>query len=193
MGMLMATALATGTATAADESFAVRDWDRIDSPRSRAGFVVRVAWVRNLPGRFDYVEGVIGRDRVRGTMDIDVRLAAQSLSMPDPDHAVWAQSEEFFDSQRHPWIRFHAQSVPLALLVKGGILTGALSLRGETRAVSFEVEPAACQRPGVDCPVIAHGELRRSEFGMRGRRIVVADKVRLDFAIRVRGPDVSSP
>jgi polyisoprenoid-binding protein YceI len=162
------------------------NWQQIDPAESSAGFVVKVAWVRNLPGRFDYLEGVIIRQPEQQTLSVDIRLAAQSLWMPNPDHAVWAHSEEFFDSQRHPWIRFHAQNVSEALLTKGGTLTGELSLRGRTRAVDFEVEPAACGRPGVDCPVRANGDLQRSEFGMQARRVVVSDKVRLQLAIKVR-------
>lgn len=162
------------------------NWQKIDSPNSSAGFMVKVAWVRNLPGRFDYVEGVIQRQPERATLGVDVRLAARSLSMPNPDHATWAQSEEFFDAERHPWIRFVAEGVQENLFTEGGELRGQLTLRGITQEVTLQVDPAECARPGVDCAVAAHGELKRSEFGMQARRFVVADKVRLDLSIRIR-------
>jgi len=159
---------------------------RIDSPASRADFSLRVAWVRTLTGRFDYLEGVVTRQPEAGTFSVDVRLAALSLYMNNPDHAVWAQSEEFFDAQRHPWIRFYAEAVPDAVLLQGGVLSGTLSLRGHSGQIEFEVEPARCDRPGVECEVVAHGELKRSAFGMQARRVVVSDKVRLNLSIKVR-------
>ncbi len=188
--VLLLTMLVAGLAGAADAPAPAGvldpDWRRIDTPNSRAAFVVRVAWIRSLPGRFDHVEGVIARQPERGTLSIDVRLAAQSLSMHNPEHAQWAQSEEFFDGQRHPWIRFVAEGVDEAMLRDGGELRGELSLRGITRPIALEVNPSDCERPGLDCAVEVHGELRRSDFGMQARRFVVSDKVRLDFAIRVR-------
>ena len=159
---------------------------QIDSRQSRAGFAVRVAWVRTLPGQFDRILGAIARQPERATLSVDVRLAASSLSMADADHTEWAKSAEFFDGARYPWIRFFAESVPEALLVTGGDLSGKLSLRGITRQVTFSVQPTTCARPGIDCSVEAFGELQRSEFGMQARRFVVADKVRLNLSIRVR-------
>ena len=191
---VLATLLASGAVAAevaipAYPESAVLDpaWQKVDTANSSAGFVVRVAWVRSLPGSFDHVEGVIVRQPKKRTLSVDVRLAAQSLSMPNPEHAAWAQSEEFFDGLRNPWIRFNAEDVPEALLIEGGALTGDLTLRGITREVTLNVTPAACAKPGIDCPVIAEGELQRSEFGMQARRFVVADKVRLSLSIRVHG------
>ncbi len=158
----------------------------IDAPRSQAKFSLRVAWVRTLHGRFDYLEGFVHRLPSRGVFSVDVRLAALSLYMGNPDHAQWAQSEEFFDAARHPWIRFFADDVPDRVLREGGAIQGQLSLRGITRQVVFEVEPTECARPGLDCAVVGRGELKRSDFGMDSRRLVVSDKVKLDLAIRVR-------
>lgn len=159
---------------------------KIDAPHSQAKFSLRVAWVRTLHGRFDYLEGYVHRQPARGVFSVDVRLAALSLYMSNPDHARWAQSEEFFDAGRHPWIRFFAEDVPDRVLREGGVIRGQLSLRGVTREVDFEVEPSECARPGIDCAVVGHGELKRGEFGMDSRKMIVSDKVKLDLAIRVR-------
>jgi len=159
---------------------------QIDSSQSHAGFSVRVAWVRTLPGQFDHVVGAIDRQLKQATLSVDVRLATSSLSMADANHAAWAQSAEFFDGANYPWVRFFAEGVPESLLLTGGDLSGQLSLRGITRKVTFSVQPSTCARPGIECQVEALGELRRSDFGMQARRFVVADKVRLSLLIRVR-------
>src|SRR5690606_3896331 len=131
-----------------------------------------------LEGHFEYIQGNISHPSP-GRFDVSVKIAAQSLSMPNPDHAEWAQSAEFFDAQRYPWIAFEALDAPADLLRDGGELRGLLSLRGVTLPASFELLPASCARPGIDCAVEARGELQRSEFGMTARRWAVSDKVRL--------------
>jgi len=104
--------------------------------------------------------------------------------MQRESYADWARSGDFFDAQRHPWIRFRASGQPERTLREGGELRGELTLRGITRPVSFVLEPSECPRPGIDCAVHARGEVQRSDFGMDARRIVLGDRVVLDFAIR---------
>jgi polyisoprenoid-binding protein YceI len=156
----------------------------IDTDQSDAGFALRALWVKRIDGSFARVEGVIEREPGRGRFDVDVRIAADSVRMDKEDHARWARSADFFDAARHPWIQFRAQDVSERVLHEGGEILGELTLRGITRAVGFEVEPSACPRPGVDCVVRARGEVQRGDFGMDARRIVLGDRVRLDFSIR---------
>ena len=161
----------------------------IDPVTTRVEFSLRLLLLRKLQGRFPLVEGTVRLDRERDTADIDVRIDAREVMMERPDHAEWARSPEFFDSLRHPWITFRARGVPLPLFRDGGVLEGALGLRGQTRPASLELLPSPCEEPGRGCPVRARGELSRSDFGMTARRFVLSDKVRLDFTIRVRDAD----
>jgi polyisoprenoid-binding protein YceI len=151
-----------------------------------------VVWVRKLEGRFEYIQGAVSHP-APGLFDVEVKIAAQSLAMKNPEHADWARSAEFFDAPRHPWIAFEARNASTALLQDGGELQGQLSLRGVTRPASFELLPASCARPGIDCPVEARGELQRSEFGMDARRWAVSDKVRLALSFKVRQPPAVEP
>jgi polyisoprenoid-binding protein YceI len=157
----------------------------IDTESAQARFALRALWVKRIDGDFDQVQGVIERDTGTGLFDVDVRIAAASVRMPNPDHAEWARSDDFFDAARHPWIGFRATDQPERLLREGGVLDGELTLRGITRPMQFEVEPAPCPRPGLDCAVQARGELERSEFGMTARRLFISDRVRLELSIRV--------
>ena len=157
----------------------------IDSAASRASFEVRVLLVKRIDGSFTRVEGVIERDRAAGRFDVDVRLAADALSMQKPGHAAWARSADFFDTGNHPWIQFRAEDLPERLLEEGGGIDGELTLRGITRPVHFTLIASECPRPGIDCAVRAEGSVQRGEFGMDARRFVLSDRVQLDFAIRV--------
>ena len=97
----------------------------------------------------------------------------------------WVKSAEFFDAANHPEIHFRSDSFPLARLHSGGELPGTLSMRGVQQPVRFMIEPSACARPAIDCPVQASGEVKRTAFGMRTRRATLSDKVELGFSIRV--------
>jgi polyisoprenoid-binding protein YceI len=156
----------------------------IDTAQSSAGFDLRALWIKRINGSFTRVEGVIERQPAVGRFDVDVRIAADSVRMEKEDYARWARSEDFFDASRHPWIQFRAEAVPERLLREGGEIRGQLTLRGTTRPVGFQVMPATCARPGPECAVVASGDVQRSEFGMDARRVVLGDKVRLEFTIR---------
>lgn len=168
----------------------------IDTENSFASFTLRALWVKRIDGEFTRVEGLIEREATAGRFGVDVRVAADSVTMQRPSHATWARSADFFDAQRYPWIRFRALDLPEHLLHEGGDIQGDLTLRGVTLPIRFVLEPAECPRPGFDCTVRAHGEVRRAEFGMNARRLVLSDRVRLDFAIRVHpsmGQGASAP
>lgn len=159
---------------------------QIDPEVTTAAFSVRVAWVRRIEGRFGRIEGAVERAPDRPGLAIDVRIAADAVDMNNPEHADWARSAEFFDAKRHPWITFHAERVPEQLLLDGGELRGELRLRGVRRPQSLWLEPATCDRPGLDCALHARAELRRSEFGITARRLAISDRVRLRLQIRLR-------
>jgi polyisoprenoid-binding protein YceI len=165
----------------------------IDTARSSAGFALRALWVKKIDGRFARVEGVIEREPAAARFAVDVRIAAESVTMAKDDHARWARSADFFDASRHPWIRFRAEAVPERVLRDGGEIRGDLTLRGATRVVGFQIAPATCAHPGRDCAVRASGDVQRSEFGMDARRLVLGDKVRLEFAIRTHDHPAPGP
>jgi polyisoprenoid-binding protein YceI len=157
----------------------------IDGAASKAGFTVRLIAVLPLDGEFGAIRGWIDVDRTAGTGRVHAVLAADSLSMRDPDHAAWARSAEFFDAARHPEIRFDSEPVALATLATGGRLRGRLSVRGIERPVALVLEPGTCTPDDMlACEVGVRGRIRRSDFGMDARRATVSDWVALDIAIR---------
>ena len=165
---------------------------RIDTAHSFAGFSVRAAWVKRIDGRFAHIEGVVRPD-VQERYVLEVRVASGSVLMGRESHEEWARSADFFDTDRHPWIEFRAAGLGSELLRAGGAIEGVLTLRGISRPVSFELLPADCAKPGLDCPVQARGEVDRSEFGMTARRVFVSDRVKLSFDIRLHPAPAARP
>ncbi|MBN8728384.1 MAG: YceI family protein [Xanthomonadales bacterium] len=161
---------------------------RLDAERSRAEFSLRAVWLMRVRGWFDSVHGDIAIDRFRNRAVVDAVIAAGSVAMASANHAEWVRSPEFFDAAAHPEIHFVSEPFPLQRLQSGGDFPGQLTLRGLTRDVRFELDPAACDRPGFDCAITAKGNLSRSAFGMHTRRGTLGDKVQLRLRIFTAAP-----
>lgn len=167
---------------------------RLDAARSRAEFEVKVMWLVGVHGDFGSVRGDIGVDRFHGSFNVDAYIDVNDLRMRSRSYEAWTKSDEFFDSEHFPQIHFEANGIPLRRLQSGGEVEGELTIRGIRKAVRFEIDPSDCENPlGGDCPVLATGTIKRTEFGMRSRRATLADKVQLHFAIYVASTPPAEP
>ena len=158
---------------------------RIDSQRSHAEFSLRAMLLMAVRGQFTTVSGSIRIDRERNLGWVDARIDARLIEMGSGDREEWARSGEFFDSARHPEIRFISDPISRTLLREGGPLRGRLSLRSIDRILDLTVLPADCDQPGRECPLHVQGSISRSEFGMNSKRAVLSDKVTLELSVYV--------
>ncbi len=183
------------SASAPSETPAVEEILKLDQAQSSATFSVKVLWMFAVEGHFGNVSGTVSIDHVHGQATVDAHINAAEVTMRREGAINWVKSEEFFDVAHFPEIHFLSDPFPVARLHDGGMLPGALTMRGMTRAIEFEVQPSNCPRAVIDCPVEAAGSVRRSEFGMQTRRATLSDKVELTFSIRMtdtqRGADPS--
>lgn len=172
-------------ATAAPAHAAESEILQLDNAHSSAAFSVKVLWMFAVDGQFNTVHGAVTINRARGEASVDARIDAAAVTMRRDSAISWVKSNEFFDVERFPEIRFHSNVFPLARLQSGGQLPGSLTMRGITQPVVFEMKPSLCKRVAIDCPVEAAGTVRRSDFGMHSRRATLSDKVELSFSIRM--------
>jgi len=157
-----------------------------DSARSRAAFDVRLLYLFGLHGDFGTVRGALRVDRARNTASVDAQIDANDLHMRSLRYEGWAKSAEFFDASHFPQIAFSADPFPLSRLTAGGAIEGTLTIRGNARHATFQIDHAECDAPlSGACAVVAQGALRRSDFGMRSRRGALSDKVALSLSIYV--------
>ncbi len=173
-------ALASGGVDRSGEPVQVRE---LDSARSRASFSVRVLWMFPVEGQFSTLRGQVRIDPARQLATVEARINADSVSMRREGTENWVRSAEFFDVERFPEIEFRSVSFPIKRLREGGDLPGRLTMRGRSQPVLFNLQPASCTAPAIDCAVNAQGEVRRSEFGMRSRRATLSDHVHLNLDI----------
>lgn len=165
---------------------------RLDVQRSSGTFRVKIVWLLGIHGEFGHVDGQVRLDDFRNSLRVDAQIDAASLHMTSARLETWARSADFFDVRQFPQIVFASGEVARQRLRDGGELPGQLTVRGITRPVRFELLPADCARPAYDCPIRVNGSLRRSQFGMRSHRGVLADKVDLDFSIYLQSVPAGS-
>ncbi len=175
-------------ASAAVSAPAPTGW-RIDSHRSQAEFWIRPLWVKRIEGVFPLLDGQVVRDARDGLYRVEIDIDARAVQMGSRNQVTWAQSEQFFDVQRYPRIRYRSLPVPAEGLFAPGHADGEVTLRGITRPIRFQVQASECPRPGLDCPMRASGEISRSAFGMDSHRMAMSDTVHLEFQLWLLPPD----
>ncbi|MGV8940790.1 MAG: YceI family protein [Lysobacter sp.] len=160
-----------------------------DPAHTAFGFELRTRWGQRVRGRFPVYEGVV-MELPDGSSQIRIHLATAAVEVEGSQrYAEMARGEGFFDAANYPDIEFVSEPHDAALGHDGGTLRGRLTMHGVTRKVTFAVAPAACSRPGRDCDAVASGSVDRSNYGIDGLRLVLADRVR--FTLRVRLQDAS--
>jgi polyisoprenoid-binding protein YceI len=147
-------------------------------------FHLRTRWGQRVDGRFPLYDGGVehlpdGRRRVR------IALATDALEIGGSRrYTELARGPRFFDAARYPQLTFVSEPFSPALLEHGGALAGTLTLHGVSRTEVFEVEPASCARPGVDCTVVARGSVQRDDYGLDGLRVLLGNRVHFRLHVR---------
>jgi len=159
----------------------------VDSAASRVGFELRTRWGQVLHGTFRAVDGEVqvladGRRRVRLELDTrGVDIAGHS------GYTRFARGSGFFDVEHWPTVVFVSEPYPPSLPRQGGTLAGDLTIRGITHRQAFVVAPAGCERPGIDCAVVAGGVVDRGDYDMGRWAVAIRDEVTFNLHIRLRG------
>lgn len=172
-----------------------RSWP-VDATQSQAQFGVRKFWFAHVRGTFPGLRGNLRRMDARagtGLAQVYATLDVAGLRMDDAGDRAHALGPGFFDAERYPVIHFDSDPFPLAELVNGGSLRGLLLLHGERHPVAFELLPSDCPRQPIGCVIRVRGRISRSDFGMRGWRGVLSDKVELDLRIVLRTSSNPAP
>lgn len=160
-----------------------------DPAHTRIGFTLRTRWGQQLEGRFPRYGGQVHR-LADGRQQVSVRLDASAVEIVGyPRYTAFSRGRQFFDVERYPWASFESDPYPPALLVEGGRLTGTLRLHGVSQRELFTVEPAGCARPAIDCDLVAHGSVRREDYGMDEWKVAVRSRVTFELRLRLRPED----
>ena len=137
-------------------------------------------------GRFDNNIGTIELDPVAGAGQIDIEIAAASISTGSPMFDKILRSADFFGAAAHPKITFHSTR----LLFTGERLAqveGILTIKAISRSVSLDMTHFACRfMPAYGkraCGANDSARLSRSDFDLGKYVPFVSDIVTLYVSV----------
>jgi polyisoprenoid-binding protein YceI len=158
----------------------------VEPAASKFEFSLQTRWGQTLLGKFPDGEGDVtqlpdGRRQVR------LKLSTRTLDIVDhARYTRFARGPRFFDAERFPEVTFLSDPYPLGLLQTGGELHGRLRMHGIERRERFVLAPPACSKPGRECPIVAQGAVRRSDYDLDGWSMAMRDEVRFSLHVRLR-------
>jgi len=179
LGLLLASALASTAAQAADQL-------KIGADRGTIDFAIGNSKIFRTTGGFKHWQGKVNVDDVevpKSTVEVVVNTG--SIQMLDSQQTAMLKGSDFFDAEKFPQITFHSTRIERtkedSLKVEGDI-----TLRGITRPMTLDVT-VTDRRP--DAPAGSRyarfrgvGIIKRSEFGMTKFIDMVGDTVELVIA-----------
>jgi len=180
----MSTTVPTATVTA-PQPIASGRW-KIDTIHSHVGFAVKHMVVSTFRGRFEDYEGSLtttrdGRPSLQGSVKVD------SIVVKDENLAGHLKSPDFFDSERHPEIRFSSTAITVA---EDGTLEveGDLTIKGHSHRVTARgslsgphVDIAGDDKLGVELEAV----IDRREYGLQWNAPLPKGGFALDNDVRL--------
>jgi polyisoprenoid-binding protein YceI len=167
----------------------------IDGAHSNVGFRIRHMGVAFVEGEFDDYDGSITFDPA----DLSATAVQATVQMASVDTDVEARdnhlrSADFFEVEAHPTMTFTSTSVePTGVM--SFRLTGDLTIKGVTRAVTFDVDaagPVADPRGGARVGFHGTTSINRRDFNITyggnlpGGYPMVADQVQIVLDVEGR-------
>jgi polyisoprenoid-binding protein YceI len=177
----LAFALAAGLALASAPAFAAT-YD-IDPVHSAASFSIKHLGLSTVRGDFGKLTGSVTMTPgdVK-TAKVTASIDASTVNTREPKRDAHLKSADFFDVAKFPTLDFKSTSVSVGA---GGTfkLTGALTMHGVTKTVTFDCEPVSkeTQTPFGTTIIATSGttKINRKDFGISGGKasMLVGDEV----------------
>src|SRR5690606_38783174 len=164
----------------------------IDPAHSSINFSVRHMVIAKVRGKFSEYSGQIRIDEedfTRSSAELRVRTASIDTGVEDRDKHL--RSADFFDSEKHPEMRFFSRRITKTVSRRYG-MSGEQTIRKVTMTIELEVrdegrgkDPWGNERAGYT----VHGSHDRGVYGLRGNQaleaggVLVGEKVDIDLEL----------
>jgi polyisoprenoid-binding protein YceI len=160
----------------------------VDASHSEVGFIARHLMVSKVRGQFKDFAAVVtvAQPFELSTVEATVQMASIDTNSTDRDTHV--KSGDFFDVENNPTMTFKSTKV------SNDTLEGLLTIKGVTKAVSFDLEfggvsadPWGGTRAGFE----ATTEINRKDFGLswnvaiEGGGVLVGEKVKITLDVQL--------
>ena len=163
----------------------------LDATHSRIGFVAHHAMVTKVRGSFNDVVGTGYFDAADPSRShLEVTIQAASIDTRNADRDAHLRSNDFFDMDQYPEIRFVSTAVePLDTSTYG--VTGDLTIKGVTKPVAFDLYTGSAVDPFGNTRVGLEGSVKvnRKDWGVNWNAaleaggVLVSENVDLEFEL----------
>jgi len=175
------------TTTSTDLQIPAGTWV-VDASHTEVGFVARHLMVSKVRGYFKDVEGTVevAEDITQSRVDVTAQIASVETGSADRDAHL--KSEDFFDAEKFPTMRFVSTSFD------GSTLTGDLTIKDVTKSVAFDVDfggvgqdPWGNTKAGFE----ATATVNRKDWGLtwnaavEGGGVLVSDKITITIDVQL--------
>ncbi len=181
------TLLLTGVAYAQSSTWT------IETAHSGAEFSIRHLGVSNVHGKIGGLKGTVTWDAADPTKShVEATMDANTVDTGEPKRDAHLKSETFFDAAKYPSITFKSTAVKRSGEGKLQIV-GNLTLGGQTKPVTLDVEGPAAPQPGPNGKTLsgfsATGIISRENFNfgqdVKFKPPVLGDAVKFTIDLEV--------
>lgn len=168
----------------------------IDHTHSSIEFGVKHMGISTVRGRFREFSGSVELDEDGALRGVEATIAAQTIDTGVGQRDQHLRSPDFFDAARFPTLSFRSTRVdPLG--PGRYLVTGDLTMHGQTKSVALEVEAAQpVQDPWGNQRVAAAvaGKLNRKSWGLSWNQVLelgalmVGEEVKFRFDVEATAP-----
>ena len=163
---------------------------QIDPSHSDLRIIARHLMVAKVRGTFEDFAGtlVVADDPLQSSVEFEAKAASVTTGTTDRDNHL--RSADFLDAEQYPLVTF--RSTGLAPAGDDWKLTGALTIRGVTKPVTFDLvfEGGATDPYGnTKAAFTAKGEIDRRDWGLvwnaplEGGGVLVSEKFKVEFDV----------
>ena len=148
----------------------------LDPAHSSIEFSVRHMGFATVRGRFKTFAMDVESDDQDRLSRVEATIEAQSVDTGEPQRDQHLRSADFLDAERFPELRFAGTRIE-ALDRNRYRVTGDLTVRGEARPVTFDVEvqdPINDPFGNVRVAAEARGKLNRKDWGLTWNQVLEA-------------------
>lgn len=161
---------------------------QIDSAHTSLDFAVRHLGISTVRGHFTKLTGTIEATDAGALTSVDVAIDPASIDTREQKRDDHLRSADFLDAARYPTLTFRSTGVTSR--GKGRYLVhGNLTLRGQTRPVSFEVEvtdPIKDPWGNLRAAATGEGKLNRKDWGLTWNQVLEFGALTVGEEVRFR-------
>ena len=171
---------------------------KMDPSHTGVEFAVKHIGITTVRGRFKGVSGSLETSDDGTLKSIEAVIDAGSIETAEPQRDAHLRSPDFLDAEKYPSLTFRSTDVkPLDAGDGRYLVSGALTIRGQARPVTFEVEttkPMTDPWGNLRAGASANGKLNRKEWGLTWNQVLelgallVGEEVRFTLDVEAVAP-----